>query len=46
MMDIFEGKCNNGLSASMLGIKIMIDSAAKEVDHQAVAEYLSQIKNK
>ena len=28
----------------MLGIKIMIDSAAKEGDHQAVAEYLSQIK--
>ena len=44
MMDIFEGRRNNGLSAAMLGIKIMIDSAAKEGDLQAVAEYLSQIK--
>jgi len=44
MMDIFEGRRTNGLSAAMLGIKIMIDSTAKEGDLQAVADYLSQVK--
>jgi hypothetical protein len=32
------------MSAAMLGIKIMIDSTAKEGDLQAVADYLSQVR--
>ncbi len=44
MQDIFAARRTNGLTAAMLGIKIMIDSTAKEGDLQAVAEYLAQIK--
>ncbi|MBC8257479.1 MAG: c-type cytochrome [SAR324 cluster bacterium] len=44
MNDIFDGRRTNGLSAAMLGIKIMVDSTAKEGDLQAIADYLSQVK--
>ncbi len=44
MMDIFEGRRTNGLSAAMLGIKLMVDSTAKEGDLQAISDYLSQVK--
>ncbi|MBF0353304.1 MAG: c-type cytochrome [SAR324 cluster bacterium] len=44
MKDIFSGKRNNGLSAAMLGIKLMIDSTATDDDLMAIAEYLSQVK--
>jgi cytochrome c553 len=44
MVDIFSGKRNNNLSPAMAGIKLMVDSTAKEGDLQAIADYLSQVK--
>ncbi len=44
MVDIFEGRRKNGMSAAMAGIKLMIDSTAKKGDLQAIADYLSQVK--
>lgn len=44
MMDIFEGRRKNGMSAAMAGIKLMVDSTAKEGDLKAIAEYLSKVK--
>jgi cytochrome c553 len=44
MMDIFEGRRANGLSAAMLGIKLMVDTTAQPGDLEAIAEYLSQVR--